>query len=157
MTTNELLPVLDFQGCEFKDYHELVDYVEKQSIDHLPQVKLPLTHRLAPGQYSREMFAPAGTLLTSKIHAQEHFFFLMKGKILVMEEDASYMLTAPIHSISMKSARRIGLVIEDTVWITVHATSLAEDKVYGEKEFREVISKIEDEVIEPHVNKLLTV
>lgn len=155
MQTNESLPVLDFQGCKFKDYHELVDHVEKQSIDNLPQIKLPLTHRLAPGQYSREMFAPAGTLLTSKIHAQEHFFFLMSGKILVMEEDASYLLSAPLHSISMKSSRRIGVVIEDTVWITVHATSLAEDKVYSEEEFKNVISKIEDEVIESRTNKLL--
>ena len=155
MRTTQLLPVLDFEGCDFNDYHDLVDHVEKHSIDTLPQLELPITHRFAPGQYSREMFAPAGTILTSKIHAHEHFFFLMQGKILVMEESGSRLISAPYHGISKAGARRIGLVLEHVVWTTVHNSDLVEDKEYSEDEMRELAEQVENEVIVPRTNKLI--
>lgn len=157
MQTTQLLPVFDFEGHNFKDYNDLVDHVEKHSIDNLPQLELPITHRFAPGQYSREMFAPAGTVLTSKIHAHTHFFFLMQGKILVMEESGSRLISAPYHGISEAGARRIGLVLEHVVWTTVHTTDLVEDKEYSEEEMRSLAERIESEVTVQRTNKLLEV
>lgn len=149
------LPILELNGFVFETYDDLVDHIEKLSLDNLPQMELPLTHRITPGLYSREMFVPAGVILTSKIHAQEHQFFLMKGKILVLEEDGYKVLQAPCTGISKAGARRVGLVIEDVVWTTVHATSLAEDKIYTEEEFINVVQAIEKEVTIEHNNKLL--
>lgn len=157
MRTTELQSFIPFEGQSFKDYGELVDHVEKVSMDNLPQMDLPLTHRFAPGQYSREMFAPAGTLITSKIHAEEHFFFITQGRILVIEEEGYTILSAPCHGISKSGARRIGLVIEDVIWTTVHSTSLVEDRNYTHEEMSELVKKIENQVIEPHTNKLLEV
>lgn len=153
--TSQSLPVLDTSGKEFKDYHELVDYIEQQSVEKLPQMELPITHRITPGLYSREMFAPSGVFITSAIHAQEHQFFLLQGKILVMDENGSRILSAPYTGISEAGVRRMGFVLEDVIWTTVHPTSLAEDKKYTEEEFIDLVSKIYDEVTVPHDNKLL--
>lgn len=150
-----LLPVLDIGSKQFKDYDELVDYIEQQSMEKLEQMELPLTHRITPGLYSREMFAPAGVLITSAIHASEHQFFLMKGKILVSDESGTRIISAPFTGISTAGVRRVGLVLEDVIWTTVHATSLAEDKKYTEQEFIDTIKKIESEVTIPRENKLL--
>lgn len=153
--TYQSLPVLDTNGKSFSDYNELVDYIEQQSVDNLPQMDLPLTHRLTPGLYSREMFAPSGIIITSAIHASEHQFFLMKGKILVMDESGSRVISAPFTGISKAGTRRVGFVLEDIVWTTVHATSLVEDKDYTQEEFIEVIERIENEVLVPRENKFL--
>ena len=149
------LPILDLSGKKFDSYDDLVDHIEGACLDTLHQMDLPLTHRITPGLYSREMFAPAGVLITSKIHASEHQFFLMKGKILVVDESGYKVLTAPFTGISEAGVRRVGLVLEDVIWTTVHATDLAEDKVYDKEEFIEVVRLIEDEVTVDNKSKLL--
>lgn len=149
------LPILEIGDNQFKTYDELVDHIEKQSVENLPQMELPLTHRITPGLYSREMFAPAGVLVTSKIHALEHQFFLLKGKILVIEESGYKLISAPYTGISKAGSRRVGLVLEDVIWTTVHATPLAEDKEYTEEEFIKTVEAIEAEVTIDRENKLL--
>lgn len=151
------LPVLEISPGEFETYDDLVDKIEEMSLDKLPQMELPLTHRITPGLYSREMFAPAGTLITSKIHAVEHQFFLLKGKILVRDENGTKVISAPFTGISPAGARRVGLVLEDVIWTTVHATSLAEDKQYTEQEFIDLVERIEQEVTINRDNKLLNI
>lgn len=150
------LPALNNEGrINFKDYQELVDYIEKQSVDNLPQIELPLIHRIAPGIYTREMFAPSGVLITSAIHKHEHFFFLLKGKILVIDEDGYRIVTAPYQGLSKPGTRRVGLVLEDVVWTTVHPIDYIEDKKYTEEEYVNLVNRIEGDVLIPRENKLL--
>lgn len=153
--TTHTLPIIDLSNKKFESYDDLVDYIEHSSIDKLEQMELPLTHRITPGLYSREMFAPAGTLITSKIHACEHQFFLLKGKMLVVDNNGYKMISAPYTGISEAGSRRVGFALEDVIWTTVHATSLAEDKQYTEEEFIDVVQRIEEEVTINKENNLL--
>lgn len=154
--TSQLLPVLDFSPGSFKTYDELVDHVEKAVVDNLPLMELPLVHRVTPGLYTREMFAPAGTFLTSLPHRTEHQFFVSQGEIIVYQDDKWQRFKAPCHGISKPGTRRMGFVVSDVIWTTIHATPLAEDKKYTQEEFIQLIGDIEKDVLDDRNNELLT-
>lgn len=83
----------------------------------------PLKHSFAPGVYVREIFIPAGTILTGKIHKYEHPNFLMSGEVTVFTESGgAEKLTGPVSMISPALTKRIVYAHTDVVWITVHAT-----------------------------------
>ena len=81
----------------------------------------PLTHSFSEGIYVREMFLPAGSFMIGKIHKFDHTIFLLKGKILVATEEGTVCLTAPCYIQSPAGAKRAGYVLEDTLWVNVHA------------------------------------
>ena len=96
----------------------------------------PLTHKFAPGIYVREIFIPKGTCVVGKIHKHDHPNFLLKGEVLVVTEfGGKERLKAPLSMISKAGTKRVVFALEDTVWITVHATNETE------------LGKIEDHVI----------
>ena len=98
----------------------------------------PLTHKFAPGVYVREIFIPKGACVVGKIHKHEHPNFLMSGEVLVVTEaEGRQHLKAPLSMISKAGTKRIVFALEDTVWITVHATEETD------------LKKIEDYVIAP--------
>lgn len=154
--TSQLLPVLDVKPGSFATYNELVDHVEKAVVENLPLIELPLVHRITPGIYTREMFAPAGTFLTSLPHNTEHQFFISQGEIIVYQDEKWNKFTAPYHGISKAGTRRMGFVVSDVIWTTIHATELAENKKYSESEFIELIGQIEQDVLDDRKNELLT-
>lgn len=97
---------------------------------------MPLKHSFAPGMYVRQIFIPKGTILTGKIHRHAHPNFLMSGEVIVVtEERGREHLKAPMSIISAAGTKRAILALEDTVWITVHATEETD------------LQKIEDYVI----------
>ena len=124
--------------------------IKKNSIDKLEvlivsgnTIECPIIHRFTPGMYIREMFAPAGTLLTSKIHLTEHPFIVSKGKLSVWNDiGKEEKIEAPYCGITKKGTRRVMLIHEDTVWTTFHAT----DKLTPEE--------VEAEIIQPHINTI---
>ena len=83
-------------------------------------INCPLKHSFSNGMYVREIFIPAGTYLTGKIHKHDHPNFLLKGKVKVATEEGIQELTAPLSMISKAGTKRALLVIEDCVWVTVH-------------------------------------
>lgn len=84
------------------------------------QVELTTKHYFSNGLYARELHIPAGTLLTGKIHADEHLNIVSKGKILVATEDGAKEISAPATIVSLPNTKRIGYAVEDTVWTTIH-------------------------------------
>lgn len=83
---------------------------------------LPLKHTFTPGIYTREIFLPAGSVLTGKIHRHEHPNFLMAGVVDVFTEDGGLeRLEAPMWCVSPAGTKRAIHVIEDSIWITIHA------------------------------------
>lgn len=105
--------------------------------------QFPLVHRFAPGVYVREIFIPAGSLLTGKLHKQAHPVFLMQGAIRVYTEGGGMQeLVAPLVFIAPAGTKRAALALEDTVWVTVHATSSTD------------LEAIEAEVIAPSFEAL---
>ena len=61
----------------------------------LPQAELPLKHHFSKGVYTREMYAPKGTLILGRIHKYETVNILVKGKILILSEEGYKELEAP--------------------------------------------------------------
>lgn len=88
----------------------------------LPQIDIETTHHFAEGLYGREIFIPAGTVLTGKVHRGEHLNFLMKGDITVWTDEGMKRLKAPAIIKSRPGTKRVGYAHEDTIWVTVHAS-----------------------------------
>jgi hypothetical protein len=94
-----------------------------------PPVNLPLVHRFTPGMYVREVFMPAGVLVTTPIHLTEHPFTIIQGVVDVYQEGIGVeRLTAPYVGITKPGTRRLLLVREDTIWVTFHVTTLTDVK-----------------------------
>ncbi len=88
----------------------------------MPQVELEVRHYFADGMYAREMFIPAGTLLTGAVHMFEHINVCTQGDISVLTEDGPKRIKAPATMIARPGTKRVGYAHEDTIWITFHAT-----------------------------------
>jgi hypothetical protein len=95
----------------------------------------PLKHTFVDGAYVREMFAPKGMLIVTKIHKITHPYFILKGEVSVLTEEGVVRLKAPYSGITKAGTKRIVYVHEDTIWITVHVTNETD------------IAKIEEQVI----------
>lgn len=87
----------------------------------LPQLEITTRHHFAKGLYAREIVIPAGTILTGKVHAEEHLNIVSKGRIEVWTEDGMREVSAPFTMVSRPGTKRVGLAIEETVWTTIHA------------------------------------
>lgn len=95
-------------------------------LSHRPDAQagdcLPLRHTFTPGIYTREIFLPAGSVLTGKIHRHEHPNFLMAGVVDVFTENGGLeRLEAPMWCVSPSGTKRAIHVIEDSIWVTIHA------------------------------------
>lgn len=122
---------------------ELIDAIEA-GIASENQVSCPVKDLFTPGLYSREVFIPAGTYLTSKIHKTEHPYVVSLGKISVFtEEDGEVLIEAPFRGVTKPGTRRVLYAHTDVIWTTWHVT----DKT--------TVEEVEDEIIEKHVNTLI--
>ena len=121
-----------------------LDVLEEEIFKH-PQVHCPLVHRFTPGLYIREIFMPAGSLITSARHLTCHPFVVSKGDVSVYVEGVEVdRYKAPYTGITHPGTRRLLYIHEDTVWTTFHVT----DKTDPD----EIVMEIAD--VEP--NPLLT-
>ena len=94
----------------------------EETISGLEQVEFAVTHHFADGIYAREIFIPAGSVLTGKIHKTEHLNIISQGKISVVTESGKKTVTAPCTMVSPPGTKRAGFALEDTVWTTIHAS-----------------------------------
>jgi hypothetical protein len=122
--------------------NELMDQAECIIATGEP-VEMPLTHSFTDGMYIREIFMPAGTILTSKIHKTNHPFVVSKGKCIVYDGNKLETINAPHTGITEPNTRRLLYIEEDTIWTTFHIT----DKTN--------VDEIEKEIIEERDNKML--
>lgn len=70
--------------------------------------------------YMRKMYMPKDCVVVSAMHHTEHFWFLLKGKILVTTDGEEIEHIAPCFEKSMKGAKRLILSLEDSLFINVH-------------------------------------
>jgi len=108
----------------------------------MPQVDFELRHYFLPGIYVRELHAKAGTALVGKLHKKDHIMMLQKGKIKVVSEQLTSILSAPCTIECKAGAKRAAYIIEDTVWVTIHPSDETDlDKLEAEliaKDFEEI-------------------
>lgn len=70
--------------------------------------------------YMRKMYMPANSVVVSAVHHTEHFWFLLKGIILVTTDGETVQHIAPCYTKSMKGAKRLIVASEDVLFINVH-------------------------------------
>ena len=91
-------------------------------MQELPQVDIEITHHFAPGVYAREMFVPAGILLTGKIHKTEHLNIISQGHFSVSNMGESVDIKAPHTFVSPVGTKRAIYAHVDSTWTTIHVT-----------------------------------
>lgn len=97
-----------------------IDAIE-HTLSELPQQEMPLNHIFTDGQYTRSIFMPAGTLLTSRIHLHEHPFILSMGAVSVWSDEKGWELLRASHiGVTKPGTRRILYCHQDCIWTTVH-------------------------------------
>lgn len=88
----------------------------------LPQEELPYKHHFSKGVYTREMYAPKGTLILGRIHKYETVNILVKGKILILSEEGYKELEAPCTFVSAPGIQKLGYAVEDVIFMNAFAT-----------------------------------
>lgn len=122
-----------------------IDQLEKVMLDNFPMVECPLTHRFTDGLYVREIFMPAGSLITSKIHNTQHQYFVLKGKVVVWIDGEEQIIEAPHIGITEPNTQRVLYVVEDCIWATSHPNPN-----------NETVEQIEERILAKHDNVLLS-
>lgn len=131
-----------------------IDELELAMQDYTP-VNCPLTHVFTKGLYSRTIFMPRGTLVTSLVHNSEHQFVVSMGIALVKIKEGEWeRIEAPYFGKTFPGTRRILYIESDCLWTTFHPIDIC-PKDDSEEAVAEAVRLIEERIIEPHENKLL--
>ena len=100
-----------------------IDALESVLEEAADRPDLPLHHLFTPGLYTREIFLPAGTILTTRIHLTRHPFVVSLGVVFVWDDTSGWIkISAPFTGITEPGTRRILVVLEDAIWTTFHVT-----------------------------------
>lgn len=86
------------------------------------QVDIPVKNYFAHGLYAREVFIPAGTAVTGKIHKYSQINILSQGEISVVTESGLIRIKAPYTLVSPPGTKRAAYTHSDVIWTTIHAT-----------------------------------
>lgn len=100
----------------------------------MPQVDLEVKHIFTDGLYVREIYIPAGTIVTSAIHKTEHPFVISQGEIMVTSDnEGSVVYKAPYTGVTKPNTRRALRALSDVVWTTFHVTNETDIDKIGEE------------------------
>jgi hypothetical protein len=139
-----------------RENDNIIDELEAtliQEVDSL--IEAPLIHRFADGMYIREIYMPAGSLWTSKIHKTEHPYVVSLGKAAVSIDAKGWdEIEAPCTGITKPGTRRVLYIIEDCIWTTFHRIDgmKSEFNYLNKDEINKIVEEIEDKILEPHIN-----
>lgn len=86
-----------------------------------PQTELPLEHIFTEGLYTRKIFMPEGTIVTSRKHKESHPFVILTGSVSVISEtEGAVQYEGPFIGVTSPGTRRALYVHTDTEWVTFH-------------------------------------
>lgn len=135
--------------------HNRIDELEVEMLKNFPVVDCKVIHTFTPGLYSRQIFMPAGSLATSRIHKMEHQFSISLGCAMVKINDKEWeRLEAPYNGKTKQGTRRILYIESDCIWTCYHPTSVMPEGD-SEQEILKAVDLVENEIIEKHDNYLL--
>jgi quercetin dioxygenase-like cupin family protein len=72
--------------------------------------------------YGRELFIPAGTTLTGKIHKFTNMNILLEGEMMVLTEHGPKHVRAGHVEVAPAGSKRAGYALTDCRWLNVHGT-----------------------------------
>lgn len=125
--------------------NDRIDELEKVMLNNFNENDFPLKHIFLDGVYVREIFMPAGSFITSKIHLTRHPFSVVEGVVSVWLNDGQeQLIIAPYEGVTEVGTRRILYVHENARWLTYHLNPDNEN-----------LEQIENRIIEKHENPLL--
>ena len=140
-----------------RENDDRLDELEVAMLENCEPVHCLTTHRFTDGMYIREIFMPAGSLITSKIHKTEHPYIVSYGKVAVSIDSEDWdEITAPYIGITKPGTRRVLYIIEDCIWTTFHRIDgmKSEYNEISEEGKENIVKEIEEKILEPHVNYL---
>ena len=110
----------------YQDPNDPLNLLELETIN-MPPVDCPVTHRFTPNLYTREIFMPKNTLITSLMHLTTHPFFILQGDISVWYHDVPVQrYKAPYSGVTKAGTRRLLYTHEDTIWACCFVTTLTD-------------------------------
>tara|TARA_R110002126_G_scaffold49616_1_gene137244 strand:+ start:647 stop:1144 length:498 start_codon:yes stop_codon:yes gene_type:complete len=127
-----------------------IDAVENMMLNSDNLIEFPVKHSFTPGIYSREIFMPKDSMLTSKIHKTEHPYIVLTGVAVVHIPEGGVEVLAAGHSgITKPGTRRVLYIKADCRWVTFHALSAEEEqaRVDGATD-DELVDLIEGRILE---------
>lgn len=80
-----------------------------------------LVQYFCSGVYMRQVFLPAGTQATGRIHKRPCLNVLLQGEVEVVTDQGAKLMVAPAVFESPAGVKRAVRAISDTIWLTVHA------------------------------------
>ena len=86
------------------------------------QIESEAKHHRIKGVYARELFIPAGTLLTGKIHNFESIGILAQGRLRITNGTDSIVVEAPYITVDQPGIKRLGYAETDCTFICIHRT-----------------------------------
>ena len=140
-----------------RENDDRLDELEVAMLENFEPVHCLTTHRFTDGMYIREIFMPAGSLITSKIHKTEHPYIVSYGKVAVsIDGDDWDEIIAPYTGITKPGTRRVLYILEDCIWTTFHRVDdmKSEYNDLNDDEKENIVKEIEEKILEPHVNYL---
>lgn len=140
-----------------RENDNIIDELESIMIQSPDIIDAPLQHKFTDGMYIREIFMPAGSLWTSKIHKTEHPYVVSYGKVAVsIDNNEWYEITAPYTGITQPGTRRVLYILEDCIWTTFHRVDGMKSE-YNDlpiEEVEKIVEQIENKILEPHTNQI---
>jgi hypothetical protein len=86
------------------------------------QKHCPVSHAFLPGVYVRQIFMPADTVITSKVHMFLTPYLISQGIVSVWEIETGWRThEAPFCGITQPATRRVLYTHTDTIWTTLHS------------------------------------
>lgn len=88
------------------------------------QAPCPVNHYFGPGIYIREVSMVAGLFAIGHKQTTEHVNVMLKGRVLMLQDDGSTVeMAAPMMFIG-KPGRKMGYILEDVVWQNIYPTEV---------------------------------
>lgn len=132
-----------------------IDELEEAMLHSDNLIDCPLVHLFTDRMYIRQIFMPKGTLITSKIHKTQHPYSVTLGSVAVKIDNGEWVeIKAPYTGITQPGTRRVLYILEDTIWTTFHPLDFIKgnENELSENELNLLLEKIEDTILEPHIN-----
>lgn len=127
-----------------------LDVVESLMIESTENlIEFKWVHTFTPRMYIREIFMPAGALLTSRVHNTEHPYAVLEGRAIVALPDGSTEEICAGHSgVTKVGTRRALYIEEDSRWVAYYALTDEEEclRNSGESESN-LIKKVEERIL----------
>jgi hypothetical protein len=140
-----------------RENDDRLDELEVAMLENCEPVHCLTTHMFTDGMYIREIFMPAGSLITSKVHKTEHPYIVSYGKVAVSIDGNEWIeITAPYTNITKPGTRRVLYILEDCIWTTFHRVDdmKSEYNDLNDDEKENIVKGIEEKILEPHINYL---